>query len=121
MFRLNPLKVIRHLSEIGNVYHEVFMDDNTKATADEVELAKKLKGRKHVKHNIIFSWYRVNQAINHRSSSWMHIVFVYWKLFATACAAVSGMIDVFLEPDDLEKLNGNLGKFTDGLLLIWGI
>ena len=43
MFRINPLNALRLLSE--NVYHEIFKDASTEITTDELELAKKIKGK----------------------------------------------------------------------------
>ena len=96
MFRLNPLKVIRHLSEIGNVYHEVFQDDGREATPDETELAKKLKGK--------VPW-QIQPSKSSNQSVVVTLFFYRAVTFLCPCFLLLGMIDVFLEPEDLDRLN----------------
>ena len=45
MFRVNPLNIFRQLVEPVKAYRRIFKDASTEVTSDEIEIARKIKGR----------------------------------------------------------------------------
>ena len=110
MFRINPLNALRLLSE--NVYHEIFKDASTEITTDELELAKKIKGKNSEQYSTRFSW--TNQAINQwRICTIFPVVINQNCLFTFPAWIFIGIIDVLLLPSDLAKLNPRKFSLSD--------